>query len=166
MAKNQEYNRLPGRGRPFFTLVSHSIFTLWMGEDHLLSIKSTGYEDIYKRFYYRDIQAITMHKSINGIVWNIVWGVLTLLFFGFGAEGGGSVWVGFNWMMCATFFVAMIINIARGPTCVCHIRTAAQTEKLPSLNRIRTAQKAIRIIKSMILETQGDLDESVNREPQ
>ena len=32
--------------------------SLWQGKDHLLSIDSSGYTEEYKRFYYRDIQAI------------------------------------------------------------------------------------------------------------
>jgi hypothetical protein len=33
--------------------------SLWLGEDHLLCVDSNGYAETYKRFYFRDVQAIT-----------------------------------------------------------------------------------------------------------
>ena len=45
--------KLPGRRRGF--LFGSSV---WMGPDHLLLVKSARFREDYKRFYFRDIQAI------------------------------------------------------------------------------------------------------------
>ena len=56
----KEYKRIGGRGsrrRQFFTRN-----TLWLGADHLLQGEHTGYTEEYKRFYFRDIQGITVKR--------------------------------------------------------------------------------------------------------
>ena len=54
-----EYLRLPGRGRPRgLRALLTGPSTLWMGGDHLLAVDSNGWRETYRRFDYRDIQAI------------------------------------------------------------------------------------------------------------
>src|SRR2546426_6411511 len=54
-----EYLRLPGRGRPRgLRALLTGPSTLWMGGDHLLAVDSNGWRETYRRFGYRDIQAI------------------------------------------------------------------------------------------------------------
>ncbi len=55
------------------------------------------------------------------------------------------------------FFGLFLVNLLRGPTCVCQIRTAVQTERLPTLKRLRTARKVIARLKPMIEQTQSPL---------
>ena len=50
-----------------------------------------------------------------------------------------------------------VISAKRGPSCRCHIRTAVQTEVMPSLNRIRRADKVLTSIKPLIDAVQGPL---------
>ena len=52
------YRRLPGRGRT--PLGSHS---LWIGEDHLLLVELRGFTETYRRFYFRDVQAIILRRT-------------------------------------------------------------------------------------------------------
>ena len=62
------------------------------------------------------------------------------------------------WLGLAFFLLALLlINLSRGRTCVCHIRTAVQTEELPSLRRLRTARKATALLKPLIEEAQGTI---------
>src|SRR6185503_15449364 len=63
------YRRLPGRG---MAVLQHA--RVYQGPDHLLQVVSTGYSEIYKRFYFRDIQAISIHKTHWGKIWNGIWG--------------------------------------------------------------------------------------------
>ena len=35
-----------------------SYSSLWLGADHVMQLSSTGYTESYRRFYFRDIQAI------------------------------------------------------------------------------------------------------------
>src|SRR5438270_7546384 len=77
MAKQEkEYRRLPGRGyrrQGSWIAATRTISTLWMSKDHLLCIDSMGgYSEDYKRFYYRDIQAIIVRKTKKHRIWNWV----------------------------------------------------------------------------------------------
>src|SRR5437660_10422801 len=69
------YRRLPGRG-----LVAAQRVQLYQGADHLLQVASTGYSESYRRFYFRDIQAITIQKTQLGKILNGIFGFFTGLF--------------------------------------------------------------------------------------
>lgn len=152
MAKKvKEYRRLPGRSG---SLVGYC--TLWLGADHVLSRTQTSFSERYKRFYFRDIQAIITRKTDRRMVWNIILGALTALFTLIAMEPN-EVALMIGGICAAIFFCSFLINWLRGPTCVTHLRTAVQTEKLSSLNRIRTASKVISILRPRIEEVQGRL---------
>src|SRR5438046_7646001 len=72
------YWRLPGRGAG---LLSYS--RLWLGPCHLLLARMAFFSEEYKRFYFRDIQAVvtrrtTLREILNAIlaVTGIVFGVM------------------------------------------------------------------------------------------
>jgi len=50
----------------------------------------------------------------------------------------------------------LIINLVRGPTCRCEIRTLVQTERLP-LSRIRATRKFLERVRPLITSAQGQL---------
>src|SRR4051794_11160105 len=59
-----KYERLTrSRPRTRFGLVSTGNGSLWLGPDHLLCIDSSGYTENYKRFYFRDIQALFIRET-------------------------------------------------------------------------------------------------------
>ena len=145
------YRRLPGRGAS----LAHYI-RLYQAPDHLLQVSSTGYSELYKRFYFRDIQAITIRKTGWANAWTLFFG---LLFFGFFLLGFDLGRAGRTvlWSIAGFFMACMAVHWMLGPTCVCHIRTAVQTEKLPTLRRVKAARKTINRIKPFIAEAQGQL---------
>src|SRR2546422_5012354 len=156
--KEKEYRRLPGRGMRRQGMVSavRVISTVWLGKDHLLCIDSTGgYAEDYKRFYFRDIEAIIVRKTDRWHFSSLILGTLFLVpaLIGLGVSGIG--WRIFWFVFAGTFFLLFAPNWLRGPTCVCHLRTAVQTEELPSLRRLRTARKVIGIVKPLIEQAQG-----------
>ena len=61
--------------------------------------------------------------------------------------------------------IVLVINLSKGPACVCTILTAVQEEELPSMGRARMARKVIDILKRFISEAQGGLthDEFITR---
>ena len=143
------YHRLPGIGS---SLSEH--VRLYLAADHLLQVSSSGFTETYRRFYFRDIQAITLRESMHGKVWNGVWGFLAFLPAIVALQVGGAATVVW-WGITGIFLLLLAINIARGPTCVCQVRTAVQTRPLPSLNRVRRAGKVIAQLKPLIEAAQG-----------
>lgn len=155
--KEKEYKKLPGRGtkRRAFLDVFRIRTRLWLGKDHLLYQLSTGYTENYKRFYYSDIQAITIRKTTRFMVWNII---LLALLLGFLAASYRYEFLAYPSYTAAFFsFLFLGINLFMGQTCVCQLYTRVSTEELHSLQRLRTAQKAIKIITPLIDEKQRDI---------
>jgi hypothetical protein len=149
---NQEYIKLRGKGfkRGSFLSLSGIRASLWLGQDHMLCIYNKGYEEDYKRFYFRDIQAIITHQDNRRLVWNIVFGVFALAF---------TFW-GLPLLTVSAFFLALIlINWLRGPTCTCYVQTAVSSENLPSLNRLKNVNHAITRLTHVIEQVQGQLSQ-------
>jgi hypothetical protein len=159
-----EYQRLT-RARSRTTFISRS--SLWLGKDHLLCVDSSGYTETYKRFYFRDIQAVILMASKRRAIWNWVLGPLTaillVLLLGSlpytGSTGPNSNLgeIVFFAFLGFVFAVPLLINNLLGPSCVCHLRTAVQTEELSSLNRLRRARKLLNRIRPLIAAAQGEL---------
>ncbi len=130
--------------------ISGKRYALYRTGDHLLSLISNGYTERYRRFYYRDIHALVVTTTPAGQIWNVIFGVLgTALMAGFLSGNRAYLIPG---GLC---FLALLINTVLGPTCVCRITTAVQTEKLPSLTRRRKADKAIALLKPLIEKVQS-----------
>lgn len=160
--KATNYTRLPGKGlrREGFVALTRTWCTLWLANDHVLSVDNHVFSEDYKRFYFRDIQAIVLAKTRRGTVWNILLGTLTAiwLLIMFAQD---SMEARIAWLIVAVIFLILLgINILRGPTCACQIITAVHQETLPSLNRIRTAEKALAILRQRIRAAQRDLAEA------
>jgi len=145
------YRRLPGRTSGFLTYSR-----LWLGPDHLLFARTAFFSEEYKRFYFRDIQAVVTRRTELREILNVIF-VFTTVIFGVLAGFTGSGWQAFLAVMAVTFFFALIVNWLRGPTCVCHVRTAVQTEELSPLKRFRAARKVIERLKPNIEKAQGPL---------
>lgn len=150
MTKNPKpYRRLRGIGRG---VVSYN--KLYLGTDHLLSVDSHQTSEEYKRFYYKDIQAVITRKTRTGMILNICLGIVSLLFLlpAFWFDGGGAA---FFFITAGIFLLFLFINWFRGPTCATHIMTPVQTAKLSALNRIKNTNRALDRLKLLVESTQG-----------
>jgi hypothetical protein len=151
-----EYQRLTRtRARSMFAIAFVSRGSLWLAADHLLCVESTGYTENYKRFYFRDIQSFTLQKTGEGAVINFVLSIVIFLFAvgalltqGFGIKIFLLIFAGF-------FGVLLLVNLLLGATCRCYLRTAVQVEQLPSLARVRKAQKIFARLHPLIAAAQG-----------
>jgi hypothetical protein len=152
------YKRLPGRGfrRKGFLPITRVSCTLWLAKDHLLSVDNRVFSESYKRFYFRDIQAIIVQRTNRGKVWN---GILATLA-GFAMVGALS----FKryqtlpfWILCGLFLAIWLVNWFLGPTCRCDMITAVQRETLPSLDRLKTVEKVLPNLRRLIEQTQGEI---------
>jgi hypothetical protein len=128
---------------------------LWLGRDHLLSINSTRFAEDYKRFYFRDIQAFVIVETHRRRTWNIVLGILLVLQAVAALSGDVDRIIAFiPWLTIVS--LVLLFNNALGPTCTVYIRTAVQVEELPSLKRVRRAQKVLGRIRPLIHESQAE----------
>jgi hypothetical protein len=144
---SRPYKRLPGRSRRFL-----NASTLWEAEDVLLLVESHFVSETYRRFHWSDIQAFVICKSKTGMIINIVCGVLTLLFclpIVFAGETVPGVPITFGFLATVTLILG-VVNVLRGPTCRCMVRTAVQIQELRSLNRLSTARKVIERLRPRI----------------
>jgi hypothetical protein len=158
----REYQRLTwARRRPTgFVVFSAVRSSLWLGKDHVLGIDTTGYTESYKRFYFRDIQAITIQKTDRGRMFGLLFGVLGGFSVLFGAVAVNARSVVVAWILgilAAIFILSFFINLAFGPTSACQLRTAVQTEELPSLNRLRRARRVWNRLRPYIVQAQGQV---------
>ena len=149
IGSKKPYRRLPGLGRQV-----QSYTRLWLGADHLLWVESTGFSERYKRFYFRDIQAIIIRKTDRGKIMNYILGSLAGIGYLIGWSAG-AVWSVFFGFMGSLFLLILFSNWLLGPTCVCYLRPAVQTEELKSLNRLRTARKVLRRLQPQLTVAQG-----------
>jgi hypothetical protein len=140
-------------------------YTLWLGKDHLLYIFSRFGAEDYKRFYFNDIQAIITRKTLAGKLQNIILGCFILMFLVpvFFFDGGWSIFFGAVSGMMSLF---LVFNLYKGPTCDTKLLTAVQTEKLYSLNRLKTACRVMDRLQPYIQLAQGTLKpEDLNKIP-
>ena len=145
------YRRLPGTGKSAVHYIR-----LYEGPDHLLQITTSGYHETYKRFYYRDIQAVVLRKTDRWWLWGLILGVPGVLavLIGLLLGGGGGILLGL--VGTILFFVAGL-GFAGGPSCEGFIRTAVQTERLLSVGRLRRARKILARLQPLIAAAQGPL---------
>ena len=145
------YRRLPGRGRTPLGADS-----LWIGEDHLLLVELRGFTETYRRFYFRDVQAIVLRRTDRAAKVGTLLGVLGLAFLGV-ATGAGPIWNVFWGSVSGILLLGLVLNVALGPTCSCVLRTALQTVPLRSLGRLRRARGVIERLRPHIELAQGTL---------
>jgi hypothetical protein len=157
MAASNYIKLTPPRRNATFAVASTSRSNLYLGSDHLLSVETVFYSEKYRRFYFRDIQAITLRRTKRALVIGIVTGILTLLFV-LGVLLSSAIEARVVWSILAgVCFVPFVVNLIYGPTCTCELRTAVQTEKVPSMSRVRRAHKVLARIRPLIAEAQGQL---------
>ncbi len=161
----QQYRRLTWarRRQSGFVVFTYIRSSLWLGADHLLGIDSNGFSETYKRFYFRDIQAVTLRRTRRRLVWNCALGVLVTLFV-MGWAYGLALSPSTRWeeivpwgVITLVLAIPLLINSLLGPTCVCQLRTAVQTEELPSLCRLRKTRKILNRLRPLIAAAQGEL---------
>lgn len=154
----REYLKLtPPRRTAGFAIVTVTRSNLWLGSDHLLCVESEGFNESYRRFYFRDIQAITLRKTQRALVTGLVTGLLAGLFAVLMVSVSD---VAGKWLLAilATLCgIPFLLNLLYGPTCECELRTAVQTEKVPSMSRVRRARRVLHRIRPLIAEAQGQL---------
>ena len=158
------YRKLPGRG-----LGWAGFARVWVADDHLLEVNSLLISERYRRFFFKDITAIVIRRTKARLYWNIAHGILGLG----GALLAGGLWWGGTlvseqeprimlWVFAgmiapfALFFIILLfINILLGPTCRCHLQTAADWHPLTAPTRLRPARRFLARLTPLIEAAQA-----------
>jgi hypothetical protein len=135
--------------------------SLWLGKDHLLSVSNYGYSEVYKRFYFSDIQAIAVCKTARAAVITALCVAATLVVFALNVGFLGRDGLLPGVILSAPSLLALAINLALGPSCAAQIHTAAHWERLPAMRRLRRARNCLGRIRPLIEEAQGPLSEQM-----
>lgn len=128
--------------------------SLHLAPDHLLLRSTFGFSEQYRRFYFTDIEAITICKTVRGIFVNaaLVFGVFFSLMPIVVTRGPHRV----AWIFAGIFALLLIVNVLLGPTCQTQLQTRVQTRALP-LRRVPKAQRVIEQVAARIMAAQADL---------
>ncbi|HTB82702.1 MAG TPA: hypothetical protein VK742_03530 [Candidatus Sulfotelmatobacter sp.] len=146
-----------------FSAVSAARSSLWLGDDHLLLVDRNGYTETYKRFYFRDIQAFIIRATKTRMTWNWILGIpaglclMFVIFLAFDVRGFDAGAITIICIVAAICGIPLFFNNLFGTTCACQIRTAVQTEELPSLCRLRQTRKVLDKIRPLVATAQGQL---------
>ena len=143
------YKRLPGAGSTWT-----GYHRVWLGPDHVLHVRATTVHENYRRFFFADIQAITIQRTNLGKYLNMVFGGFFLVFALIAAQVPSPGWIV---LLClgAPFLILLLANTALGPTCATCIGTAVQNERVPALSRVRATNKFLQLVRPLIAQTQG-----------
>jgi len=130
------YKRFPGTWTPL------AKDTLWVASDHMLYVVLWFITEEYKRFYFRDIQAVMIRRTAAWKYMNIgLPGATAVL--GIIAWTSGEGWSYFYYFLAGVLLLAALVNLILGPTCECHLQTAVQNVKLTPPTRLRKAQRVM-----------------------
>ena len=169
MAKH-EYTRLTfgrrSRKNAFFAMPGMRS-SLWMGADHILLARTSLGSEEYRRFYFKDIQAIIVRETGRQTYLHITFIVLLLIVLAINLVGwNGSAFSIFVLGISLLLFSSpIVVNHLLGPCCEVQIRTAVQVEDLPSLSRVSRTARVLNRIRPRIEAAQGSLtlEETVER---
>jgi hypothetical protein len=147
------YRKLPGHRRGFIRSAS-----LWLGPDHLLAVNSLRFREEYKRYYFRDIQALIIargprfHLSTRAAAIGCCWLIALASLYAF-ANGALAMSV------LGVLLVATWVYFSAMCSCTCRIHTAVSQDRLPSVYRIWTARRFLRALEPHLSGAQGPLEQ-------
>lgn len=133
--------------------------SLWLADDHLLSVRSTGYTEDYIRIYLKDLKGVVVRQTKTWMVVNISLGILLTLF----AIGilrtddlysAGTITL---MIIGLPFLIAFTVNLAKGPTCQTHLLTPLGLVEIPALRRFRKTARLIKELRPLIASRQGSM---------
>jgi hypothetical protein len=151
------YRKIGGYGRIRQSLLVWGSASLWLEPEtgRLLSVKSWGFREEYRRIELRDVQAISSRRTVNWLVIAAIWAFLAITFGALGyftvenAIGKGTLFA-----LSALCAIALAIDLLLGPTCRTTLTTAVQTEELGSFNRLRRLERGMEELRPLVWKAQ------------
>ena len=124
---------------------------LWLGPDHVLRVRRSLFSEEYRRYYFRDIQAIVLIEKDSLALYFYVLAEMVAL-------GGGLLLYNRHpaWATAAGVFAAFVAMLGWQYTdCICTLRTAVSNDVLRPLGRLRYARRAIAQLREAVEGAQG-----------
>jgi hypothetical protein len=133
-----------------------------LAADHLLLVRRVGYRESYRRVELHDVQAVavspTPRRRRRAVAAASGAGVLAV--FAVAAGGGFRVF----WTVVALCLLGVLAAVlAAGPSCRVRLRTPIDWVEMPSLRRLRTAERALERLAERVTAEQGELPEEEAR---
>ena len=135
--------------------------SLYATDDFLLCVNGGVFQETYRRFYYRDIQAILLRKTgkrsimiVLSIIAMVAAAVLSMDAFMYARAYTLSPAV-ILWLTVALLSAASLVwNIASRGQCVCYIQTPVSIQRLP-VTCVRAAQRLMAELSTRIEAAQA-----------
>ena len=127
------------------------VVRLWAASDHLLLVGSTMGFESYRRFYFRDIQALIVRRTTKRANWLLanaigfaVFAIIcgSLIASSHGKPFASDTSIAFSvitGMVAFVFLVGLVWQLILGPSCVVHLQMPNGLAKLENFDRIRAA---------------------------
>ena len=155
-----------GRGSTLkAALFSGSQQRLYSSPDHLLVLEDGRSEETHKKFYFNDIEAITVRSNPEQDILLLIQIASLAIIGGLGIFLGSvfpparsAVYLVFGIVMLWPLLY-LIKNLLSGPTCTVRLHTAVQVEELCGLRRLKKALEAIKLLQYGIDKAQGTIPE-------
>jgi hypothetical protein len=140
--------------RGFFTSAA-----LFRDQHCLICVRSSGYEEHVKRFYFKDIKSIVVSNShryavSRSAILSVLVLLISLLFTSRFAPPLSRI----IWVLLGALVLAWLYSSLRA-SCRCRVYTAVSQEELPSVRRPWTARKFLAELTPLIEAAQGTLPE-------
>jgi len=140
-------------------------YSLWLTDNYLLYIQVVFVTERYKRYYPKDIKAIQFKKNSNFLIGNIVWGGLLFLSGLIISNNFQSRGLLFWLILFFLILAKLIYHLSLGRTCDFYIITEISSEKIKAITHLKKAEKFVKMINPLILDSQKDLKKDTNEEP-
>lgn len=142
--------------------------SLWLGGDHLLLVNTTFALERYRRWYFREIQAVVLQRKSTRLVWNSVLGVIAILLWAGAvacliASGTAtaqddiillSVAAAVAGLLGFALIAVAAWNTSMGPACKVFIQTPHGLDRISTPNRVPAAEALIARLQPILLAAQ------------
>lgn len=132
--------------------------SLWLADDHVMVVRSSGYHESYARLQLSDMKAIFLTKTDRRLWWGIFWGIIAgwsgIVLFITLQRGETPI---ASAIIFATGMSAYLWNHFLGEGCRAFVLTGVQTAELPSLVRMKKGRQVLARLQPLILQAQAEL---------
>ncbi len=150
------------------------ISSLWVGKDHLVYVRGSGFvqsfKEEYLRYRFRDIQAFTITETSRigmGLFYlfgaALFMAIIALNLGGMNEGVGRQALIAFlimNAVPALIFLLLLFRHLILGPTCQCVIRTSLKEDRIRPLNRLHAATQCLEQVSGALNLAQEDLVQS------